>query len=494
MWITDAITRLRKGVRAGMMAIRESNSLTDAKVVRLINDFDGSEEKKWMLIGERYYEVENDIKNRKIKKKMANGSMVEESYKANNKLAHGKYKMQVDEKIAYLLSKPVTYKTDLDDQNDQYVKLLKEILGKHFQYMLSSLGYEASNKGIAWLHVYVNTDGKLQMMVIPSEQCIPLWTDRTHTELDTMIRVYPTTVWQYNEPKTITNVEVWTSDSVTYYRLDGKMLIVDYDRTNDNGGPVAHYKMGEGWEAWGKVPFIPFKNNRIEKPDIKFVKSLIDGYDLGRSEAANYVEEVKNLIFVLKGYGGENINEFMKDLNENRAIRIDDVEDGGVDVLTPQMDITALQEHYEQLKQDITEDGQSVNKDMDKFGNAPSGVALRFLYAGLDLKCNLLETEFKFGFEQLLFFVDKYLQLTHRGDYTNIDVEIVFNRDMAINESEMIQNCNNSKGTISDETILAHHPYVSDVEEEQKRLEEQREKEEPTWDKIPIKDGGNGGE
>ena len=105
-----------------------------------------------------------------------------------------------------------------------------------------------------------------------------------------------------------------------------------------------------------------------------------------------------------------------------------------------------------------------------------------------------METEFKFGFEQLLFFVDKYLQLTHRGDYTNIDVEIVFNRDMAINESEMIQNCNNSKGTISDETILAHHPYVSDVEEEQKRLEEQREKEEPTWDKIPIKDGGNGGE
>ena len=92
-------------------------------------------------------------------------------------------------------------------------------------------------------------------------------------------------------------------------------------------------------------------------PDIKFVKSLIDGYDLGRSEAANYMDEVKNLIFVLKGYGGQNLSAFIKQLNEDRAILIDDAEDGGVDTLTPQMDITALREHYEQLNRDIVESG-----------------------------------------------------------------------------------------------------------------------------------------
>mgnify|MGYP000122761237 FL=1 len=63
-------------------------------------------------------------------------------------------------------------------------------------------------------------------------------------------------------------------------------------------------------------------------PDVKFVKSLIDGYDLGRSEAANYMDEVKNLIFVLKGYGGQNLSDFIKQLNEDRAILIDDAEDG----------------------------------------------------------------------------------------------------------------------------------------------------------------------
>lgn len=495
MWIKDVWKRIRKGVKAGMAAVRENNALTDNKVVRLISEFQTSPERQWMLTGERYYRVDNDINDRRITKKLSNGQVVEESYKANNKLAHAKYKNMVDEKIAYLLSKPVTYQTDTGDKKNTYIDLIKGILGKHFQYQLSSLGYEASNKGIGWLQVYIDEQGELKTMVIPSEQCIPLWKDRTHTELDTMIRVYPVTIWEYDTRKTVTNVEVWTEQGVTYYRLDGKLLILDYERSNDNGGPVAHYKADGSWYSWGKVPFIPFKNNRIETPDIKFVKSLVDGYDLSRSEAANYVEEVKNLIFILKGYGGEKISEFMQRLNEDRAIPIDDPEEGGVDTLTPQMDITALREHYEQLKRDLIEDGQSVDKDLDKFGSAPSGVALKFMYSGLDLKCNLMETEFRMGFELLLWFVDVYLGLTGRGDFTQVEVEILFNRDMTINESEMIQNCNNSKGTISDETIIAHHPYVTDAEDEMEKLKAQKEAQGPEWDKVPpIKDGDGDGE
>lgn len=75
------------------------------------------------------------------------------------------------------------------------------------------------------------------------------------------------------------------------------------------------------------------------------------------------------------------INKFRKGVKAGMAAikqsnTVDDVEDGGMDTLTPQMDITALREHYEQLKRDIIEDGQAVNKDPDKYGNAPSGVAM----------------------------------------------------------------------------------------------------------------------
>lgn len=487
MGIKDIWNKIKKGVKAGVMAVQE-NSLTDNKVVLMINDFNNSDKRQWMTTGQKYYEVENDILKRKITRKVK-GTEIEETYKANNKLAHSKYKNMVDEKVAYLLSRD--YSLSCDDTS--YVDKVKDILGKHFQYQLSGLGYEASNKGIAWLQAYIDEEGNFKTMIIPSEQCIPIWRDNSHTELESMIRVYETVIWEYDKKKTITNVEVWGKDNVSYYRLEGKLLIPDYDRNidKDNNGPVAHYKKGDMWYAWGKVPFIAFKNNRIELPDIKFVKSLLDAYDLSRSEAANYVEEVKNLIFILKGYGGEDISEFMRVLNEDRAIPIDDPEDGGVDTLTPQMDITALREHYEQLKRDLIEDGQSINKDLDKFGSAPSGVALKFMYAGLDLKANALETEFKMSFENLLYFINVYLSENNLGSYKNIDLDILFNRDMEINESEVIENCQKSKGTISDDTIIANHPWVKDVEKEKEALEKQKQENLPFQDKIPIGGGAN---
>lgn len=479
--IKEFLTKLRKGVRAGMAAVRESNTLTDNRIITIIDRFKSSDALKLMREGEQYYKVDNDIKNRKITRKV-NGHEEEESWRANNKLAHAKYKTQVDEKIAYLLSKPVTFKTD--KENNKYVELVKQTLGKRFQYQLTQLGYEASNKGIGWLQVYIDEEGDFKTMIIPAEQCIPYWADRTHTELNTMIRVYKTTVWVNSKEKEIENVEVWTKEGVTFYRREGQMLILDTER-NDAGGPIGHYRTPKEWKTWGKVPFIPFKNNQVELPDIKFVKSLLDAYDKGRSEVANYVEEVKNLIFVLKGYGGQDLSEFMQMLNEDRAIPIDDAEEGGVDTITPQMDITAIREHYEQLKRDIIEDGQSVNKDLDKFGSAPSGVALKFMYSGLDLKCNLLEAEFKMGFEMLLYFLNEYFSLTNTS-YEKSDIDLVFNRNMTVNEAEQIENCSKSTDIVSDKTILANHPYVSNVEEELKLLEEQRKETGASWDTAPI--------
>lgn len=457
----------------------QEQTLTDGRILYLIDQFNRSARRAWMFVGRQYYQVDNDILNRRITK-MVEGQKVEETGKANNKLAHGKYKTQVDEKVSYLLSKPYTLKCE----DERYADKVKDTLGSKFGYNLSLLGYEASNCSIGWLLPYIDEQGHFQTMVVPSEQCIPEWTDSSHTELASMIRVYDTQVWEYNRKKTIHNVEYWTPTSYKRFVNQSNLLVpYTYDGEPENG-PVAHFQRGQQWQGWGRVPFIPFKNNHVEIPDIKFVKSLLDQYDLSRSEAANYVEEVKNLIFILKGYGGEDIHEFMKILNEDRAIPIDDPQEGGVEALTPTMDITALREHYEQLKRDIVEDGQSINKDLDKFGNNPSGVALKFMYAGLDLKADALETQFRQGFEQLLYFVNRYLELTEGKNYDDQDVEILFNRNMKVNEAEIINNCVVSKTLISEKTILAHHPYVTDVEEELQELEKQEEKQ--ANDEIPI--------
>jgi SPP1 family phage portal protein len=223
--------------------------------------------------------------------------------------------------------------------------------------------------------------------------------------------------------------------------------------------------------SWGKVPYIPFKNNDFELPDLQFVKTLVDNYDLTRSDVANLLEDIKNIIYALKGYGGENLSDFMRDLAYYRAVKLDD--DGGLDKVESTINIDAAKEHYEALKKDIFDFGQGVDKSSDKLGNSPSGIALKFIYSGLDMKCNGLEEWFKWGFEQLLYFVNVYLQVT-KQPASDKEIEIVFNRDIAINESQAITDCVNSEGIISLETIISNHPWAKDVKEEMKRLEEEK--------------------
>ena len=444
------------------------NAMTTEEILyNEIQEFNSSNKRSWMITGDKYYKVKNDIENRVLKRYTEEG-WIEEKNKPNNKLAHGFVKNLVDEKIGYLLTNEYTLQCD----NEGYIEKVKDILGKYFQYKLTRLGYEASNKGIAWLQVYIDENGNFGTMLIPSEQCVPLWKDNTHTELDGMIRFYIQTVYEGKDKKKITRVEHYTENEVYFYVLDGEQLIPDVE--SHEGGPILHYMKGEEGRSWGKVPFIAWKNNHIEFPDIRFIKSLVDNYDFSRSEVANFIENTKNLVYILKGYGGQNLIQFINELNLYGVVKIDDTINGGVEALNPKIDIQAAKEHFEQLKRDINEFGQGVPKDLDKFGNSPSGISLKFLYSGLDLKCNHLEVEFKRAFEQLLYFVNIYLVEDGQGNFENEEVELIFNRDIKINESESIDNCIKSEDVISQETIIANHPWVNDVETEIERLEEER--------------------
>lgn len=44
-----------------------------------------------------------------------------------------------------------------------------------------------------------------------------------------------------------------------------------------------------------------------------------------------------------------------------------------------------------------------------------------------------------------------------------------------MNESEIIDNCTKSQGLISDETIIANHPWVNDPQVEMECLKKQKE-------------------
>lgn len=444
------------------------NILTQEEMIKeYINDFIGYD-LPIMKEGQKYYTNNNDINSRKMYR-YEDERAVEDETKPNNRLSHSFMKLLVDEKVNYVLSKPFT----LDSDNDDYLNKVIEMLGPRFQSTLKKLAKESSNKGIAWLHPYFTENGEFKVKKIPSEQIVPIWKDQDHEELEAVIRFYEVETYYGKDKRCDTKIEYWTADNVIFYtQNESGEVILDSEKYLDGTEDGRHFTKGNEAMSWGRVPFIPFKNNEEELPDLKFVKSLIDNYDLTRSDVSNTLEELKQVIYALKGYDGENLSEFMRDLAYYRAVKLD--EDGGLEKIETTIDIEAAKTHYEQLKKDIYDFGQGVYKSSDKLGNSPSGIALKFMYSGLDLKCNDLEDYFKDGFNQLLYFVNIALETDSENT-----IEMIFNRDIAINESQAIVDCQNSKGIISDRTITANHPWVTDLEEELKQIEEDNRTLEP---------------
>lgn len=438
--------------------VADATDLQDEKLIqRFVEEHDKSE----METGVRYYFNDNDIRYRDQYYINEVGDKVVDLTKPNNRIAHGFMKLLVDQKKSYIAGKEITMTSD----DDALLDSLNEIMGEEFADTLGELVKGASNKGVEYLHPYIDADGNFDYIITPAEQIIPLYESNKQKKLEYVIRYYP---WMVNDKETI-RAEWWDKNTVTYYIRDGAGKF----RIDEETQP--HFNYGEDGFGWGEVPFVEFKNNEEKKPDITWIKDEIDDYDKVKSDLTNNFDEIQAFIYVLKNFDGTDLNEFMSNLRYFKAIKVDD--DGGVDKLVSELPIASVDSQLDRTNDNIIRFGQGVDMSTDSLGNNPTNLALKVLFSGLDMKADTLIAKFKKALERFVWFATEYLimsgQLPEGTDYKS--VSYTFNKSVIMNESEIVDMAQKSKGVISDETVLANHPWVTDVEAEKERLKEQKE-------------------
>ena len=77
--------------------------------------------------------------------------------------------------------------------------------------------------------------------------------------------------------------------------------------------------------------------------------------------------------------------------------------------------------------------------------------------------------------EELMYFIDTYLQLTGKGDFRSEPVTFIFNRDMLINESEILNTLKDLGVKISQKTLLKQVPWIDDVDAEMESVKQEQE-------------------
>ena len=378
------------------------------------------------------------------------------------------YALQVDKKVNYVLGKPISYQTD----NELYTKWLGQIIDQKFMSLLNNVTTDAYNSGISWVHPHFEKDGTLNFRMIPAMQLLPFWADDEHTKLDMAVRYYLRTVYEGRTAKIVQHVDVYTALGISKFVLEGGKLV-----ENPYESFLSYGLDREGNEySWGRIPLVAFKSNRREIPLLKRGKELQDTINKVRAGwAMDMTADVDDKILVVKNYGGENIAELKRNIISKGAVNVAD--NGGIDVLSLQRDSANYVTYLASTKKALVEALRGFDAKDDRMGSNPNEMNLLTMYSDIDLDADMLESQYQYSLDNLLWFVDEYLKAAGAGDFSKEIVKFTFNRNMIVNEGDIINNVRNSQGIISTETLLAHHPYVTDVQAEMAKLEQEQQKQ-----------------
>jgi len=185
-----------------------NNVITDIKwLENEINKFKKSEKRKWILIGEAYYEGEQDILKRERWVIGKGGRLEVNRNLPNNKILDNQYAKLVDQKVNYQLGKPITIET----KSEEYLKKLQDIFNKRFHRTLKSVGQDALNGGLGWLYPYYDENGKFAIKRFPPYEIIPFWKDSEQTILDFAIRLYAVKEYEGDREVVVEKAEVYSA-------------------------------------------------------------------------------------------------------------------------------------------------------------------------------------------------------------------------------------------------------------------------------------------
>lgn len=430
-----------------------------------------SEQRKWQVAGNNYYEGRHDILKKKRMAIGQGGQLEEITNLPNSKNIDNQYRKMVKQKTNYLCGKPFSIRAD----NDVYTEVLGQFFNRSFFRQFKNIAKDSLNCAIGWLYVGYDEQGQFRFKRFKPWELIPGWKDADHTELDYMIRRYMVDVYDGREYKKQERIEYYTLQGIDYFMRYNGSIVACAPWHED------YFTMDGNNYNWQKLPFIPFRYNDEEIPLIANCKSLQDGLNKIISNFEDNMEEdPRNTIMVLVNYAGENLGEFRRNLATYGAVKVTSRDGVSGDVKTLSVEVNA--ENYKSIldifRKAIVENCMGFDAKDERMNGTPNQMNIQSMYSDIDLDASDMETEFQAALEQLIWFINMHLVNTGVGDFTGESYEIVFNTDMPMDEASTIQNIRNSVGILSTETLIANHPWTSgNPQKEIEQLKKEKQEE-----------------
>lgn len=348
----------------------------------------------------------------------------------DERLDKSKWKSTVDRKVNYLLArKPIV--EEHQDILDSLLPFIRE----------SALAYTLRGS-LIWI---VQGDGE-DILPKPSimADTIAVYSDEHKEDVVCFIRKYVDI-----EIDELTGEETSIDYYEVYYKRDEIWHRDTYNYELDNRDTE---------EVLSEAPVFIELGKTGDAPLFAYVENLLDAFDHILKHQDTAVEKNTRPLTEVRGYTGTDDAELQYAVEELSIVKVDG--SGGITLHTRSMDSASIDLWTKRLMQEYYEATATVGKETE-LQYAMSGKAMDRLFVDMENSARelaaVLETALKTYFEVL--------------GYDNVD--IVWNTDRPIDDAEIINGIQASRGLLSDRTLLEQHPWVDDIDEELARREEE---------------------
>lgn len=235
----------------------------------------------------------------------------------------------------------------------------------------------------------------------------------------------------------------------------------------------------------GEIPIIEYLNNKLAIGDFKLQIPLIDAYNVLMSDRVTDKEQFIDAILAIYGtlLADEEIEDengekkdgvavAMKQLKKRKVLEVPD--GAKAEYLTRTFDESGVEILKKAIEQDIHKFSHIPCMTDESFGGNVSGVAMEFKLLGMENITKIKTRYYRKGLRKRVRIFCNFLGL-HGKSIDPTGITMTFTRALPKNLLEISQIVSNLWGKVSRKTLLSQVPFVDNVDDELKALDEETE-------------------
>lgn len=425
--------------------LNEDGSIPIKLLVKCISEHRTIVDARYKIL-EEYYDGQHRILNRSL----STDSL------PNNKIVANHAEYITDMATGYVFGSPVSYSGDGSEEiNEIFIEIDEDSHN-------NELALDLSIFGVGYELLYMNNEE------VPYPELAVVSPLNSFIVVDSTVKHKPIFGVTYFPKCDIDNtlkghdVNVYTEDSITHYFFTSLT-----SESADIDDPEEHYFDG--------IPLIEYKNNKKLKGDFEGVITLIDAYNLLQSDRINDKEQVVDALLAVIGASlGDDTDEKVETAKLLKELKIIELDQGGdAKWLVKNLNETEIEVLKKSLKDDIHEFSKVPCLTDENFVGNASGVAMKYKLLGFEQLGKTKERYFKQGLRHRL----KLMSNIENIRAKNIDssqIDITMKRSLPVDDELLAKIAQETEGFISWETRVKRFDEEIDIEEERKRLDEEK--------------------